>query len=213
MDLYIYAIQELRLIPRYNSINETNVNTITNACDCIIRASSDTNSTYDDLCARYETTSEMFETTQITWRPTRCLDAFLYISDDQTNNIVGITTDNPRDPVEFFSTCSDIDINYCSNVVFLGHLTSDYVDENTASVVFLIYDVILQTEASVTARYNWLNEMSVHISRLKIGSASCHVQWIGNIDTLEKVKDMVLPHKHNAVVVLEDNFHYTRHIF
>ena len=177
-----------------------------------------------------------------TWRPTHCIDVFLYFgphntvvvglpmladeyetvvdSDQGTAAAPGTTSEDQVGSASDFeirhfspeSTTCAVEIPEC---VCFAHLTCDQDDKGNSTMVALVYDVLVKDQSTLDTRqrYEFIRSVSDPLSQVLIGNACVRVQWAGDPCMHDRLESLELPHTHHNIVFYGNKHEYHRYAF
>ena len=177
-----------------------------------------------------------------TWRPTHCIDIFLYFGPPNTivvglpmfadehgvdvvNNereilVLGTTSDGEASrtcnvEITHFSPESTACVGDIPECVCFAHLTCDQDDAGNHTMVALVYDVLVkdQSHLDMRQRYEFIRSISEPLSRVVIGNACVRVQWAGDPCMYDQLETLELPHAHHNIVLYGGKQDYRRFAF
>lgn len=154
-----------------------------------------------------------------TWRPTHCLDVFIYVSPEQGESFLGVLMHGPTPSVEYYRSEDQISVASGRGVVF-GHLTCDSSKSGMAAASqlnILVYDGIPlhshNRKMPVRERYAWVQSIAQDLQQNTVGHARIMVQWMGCPSTHEKIHTMPLPHSKCGISLVNTNRTYVMYRF
>jgi len=149
-----------------------------------------------------------------TWRPTYCLDIFLFLQPDKAVTVAipmyGMDASLVNDIKYFEShTYNEIEVEDC---VCLAHLTCDTDEDNNSTMVVLVYDVIVRSKPmpQTQERYAYLRRIEAALSKIVLGQACVRVQWAGDCLACDKIQQIQLPHAYDSIIIYGDKYNYQK---
>jgi len=242
----VAAIQQLKLRFSVDAVSAYSATILVEAARILQSVLSSQVEPYQTLCSLFgesgsshsDCTSSMF----CTWRPTHCIDIFVYFGPPNTIVVglpmfadeygVDVKSNERETPV--LDTTSDAEASRMCNVeithfspestacvgdipecVCFAHLTCDQDDAGNHTMVALVYDVLVkdQSHLDISQRYEFIRSISEPLSRVVIGNACVRVQWAGDPCMYDQLKKLELPHAHHNIVLYGGKRDYRRFAF
>lgn len=197
-------VQSLNLQVGTFSINQDHCNIIKRACEKM-----KTTRKYNDKSITFFSADD--NDVLITWRPKFAKDILLFF-DNQRKEPVVIAMDGDQE--QFFAPLSaKMDNNFNDCFVLHCHVTCDVLATSYQPVI-LAYDITrndcMEENKGVTARYHHILELKNEIEEIVIGLAPIRVQWMGFMESYDKLSTLDLPHEKDCVVFVDNNGHYAK---
>ena len=232
----IAAIQQLTLRFSVDAVSAYSATILVEAAHILQTVLSSKVEQYEKLCSFFHESgsslSGFVSSMLCTWRPTHCIDIFVYFG-PQNTIVVGLPmfadehkcdfVDNETDPsfsgrdieITHFSPESMacvVDIPEC---VCFAHLTCDTDDDGNHTMVALVYDVLVKDQSNLDTRqrYEFIRSISDPLSQVVIGNACVRVQWAGDPCMYDRLESLKLPHKHHNIVLYGNEREYQRYAF
>ena len=208
MDMHIGLIQMLKLLPSMHALKNDNTALIMQACTRLQEIEKD----LVDVSTKTLPEEPSHDSgTCITWRPKYVKDVFIFAGNDKSQTVLGIMESGY---CQFF--CSYDACVYSpdeENVVYMGHVTCDVMDNSQSQMVVLLYDIItdnvLKNKEELSSRYlRLLQHKNVIENCFCMGDAIFRVQWIGDNKCIGKVKSLQVPHEKDCIIRLGGEKNY-----
>lgn len=154
----------------------------------------------------------------ITWRPAACIDAYLIPDRTNTHYVIAIATTPSHESLTLFSSTATLPV-VVPALVFCAHITVDQL-KDSGVMVMLIYDsfsvdgskrrMASNVDDTCKARYRKVQETFTHWTNPRLGEAVISVQWSGEREAYNDLKNLNLPHKVGHIVTLGQDMRYQR---
>jgi len=203
MDKHISMMQHLHLLPGTHAVHARTSSIVQHGCRLLQRvgcASAVHDTTLQDAANRKQ---------MISWRPRYVKDLLLIL--DGSARYGTIAAEDDGNLQCFAPVAGTLPNALPEAAVLCCHLTCDVV-HGRPQPVLLAYD--MHTPASLAARrpmperYQDMLRLRDAVEGIVVGAAPVRVQWLGPVESYDKLCALELPHERGGIVALDGEAYY-----